>query len=62
MTTIKELLSRIDELQQVIDLESDAANSGDNRSRALVIYAENEKDKVQDRIDALALFVGLNNI
>ena len=62
MTTIKKLLSRIDELQQVIDLESDAANAGDNRSRALVIYAENEKDEVQDRIDALALFVGLNNL
>lgn len=62
MTTIKELLSRIDELQQVIDLESDSANAGDNRSRALVIYAENEKDEVQDRIDALALFVGLNNL
>ena len=56
MTTIKELLSRIDELQQVIDLESDAANAGDNRSRALVIYAENEKDEVQDRIDALTLW------
>ncbi len=62
MTTIKKLLSRIDELQQVIDLESDAANAGDNRSRALVIYAENEKDEVQDRIDALALFAGLNNL
>jgi hypothetical protein len=62
MTTIKELLSRIDELQQIINLESDAANLGDNRSRALVIYAENEKDEVQDRIDALALFVGLNNL
>ena len=62
MTTIKKLLSRIDELQQVIDLESDAANAGNNRSRALVIYAENEKDEVQDRIDALALFVGLNNL
>lgn len=56
MTTIKKLLSRIDELQQVIDLESDAANAGDNRSRALVIYAENEKDEVQDRIDALTLW------
>jgi len=56
MTTIKELLNRIDELQQIIDLESDAANAGDNRSRALVIYAENEKDEVQDRIDALALW------
>ena len=56
MTTIKKLLSRIDELQQFIDLESDAANAGDNRSRALVIYAENEKDEVQDRIDALTLW------
>lgn len=56
MTTIKELLNRIDELQQVIDLESDAANAGDDRSRALIIYAENEKDEVQDRIDALALW------
>lgn len=62
MTTIKELLNRINELQQIIDLESDAANAGDNRSRALVIYAENEKDEVQDRIDTLALFVGLNNL
>ena len=56
MTTIKKLLSRIDELQQVIDLESDAANAGDNRSRALIIYAENEKDEVQDRIDAHTLW------
>ncbi len=56
MTTIKELLNRINELQQIIDAESDAADAGDNRSRALVIYAENEKDEVQDRIDALALW------
>lgn len=56
MTTIKELLNRINELQQIIDAESDAADAGDNRSRALVIYAENEKDEVQDRIDALTLW------
>ena len=56
MENIKSLLKRIDELQQIIDLESDAANAGDNRSRALVIYAENEKDEVQDRIDTLALW------
>ena len=59
MENIKKLLTRIDELQQVIDLESDAANAGDNRSRALVIYAENEKDEVQDRIDALTLWYAI---
>jgi len=60
MTAIKKLLNRIDELQQIIDLESDSANAGDNRSRALVIYAENEKDEVQDRIDALALWYAIS--
>ena len=60
MNQIKNLFKRIDELQQIIDLESDAANAGDNRSRALVVYAENEKDEVQDRIDALALWFAIS--
>ena len=59
MNQIKNLFKRIDELQKIIDLESDAANAGDNRSRALVIYAENEKDEVQNRIDALALWIAI---
>jgi len=60
MNQIKKLFQKIDELQQIIDLESDAANAGDNRSRALVVYAENEKDEVQDRIDALALWFAIS--
>lgn len=62
MDNIKSLLKRIDELQAIIDTETPDADAGCDWSKSLVINAENEKDEVQDRIDALALFVGLNNL
>ncbi|OUU16303.1 MAG: hypothetical protein CBC05_08910 [Crocinitomicaceae bacterium TMED45] len=55
MKEIKELFDRINELQQVIDLESDTANEGCIRSQQLIINAEQEKEIVQEQIDALAL-------
>jgi len=56
MTTIKKLLTRIDELQAIIDTETPDADAGCDWSKSLVINAENEKDELQDRIDALALW------
>lgn len=55
MKEIKELFERINELQQIIDLESDTANEGCIRSQQLIINAEQEKEVVQEQIDALAL-------
>ena len=55
MKEIKELFDKINELQQVIDLESDTANEGCIRSQQLIINAEQEKEIVQEQIDALAL-------
>ena len=52
---IRNLFGRINELQQIIDLESDAANEGCSRSQQLIINAEEEKEVVQEQIDALAL-------
>ena len=55
MKEIKELFDKINELQQIIDLESDTANEGCIRSQQLIINAEQEKEVVQEQIDALAL-------
>ena len=59
---IKELLKRIDDLQAIIDRETQDADSGCDWSRSLIINAEAEKDELQERIDALALFLRLNNL
>ena len=56
MENIKKLLTRIDELQAIIDTETPDADAGCDWSKSLVINAENEKDELQDRIDTLALW------
>ena len=53
---IRNLFDRINELQQIIDLESDAANEGCISSQQLIINAEQEKEVIQEQIDALALW------
>ena len=55
MDNLKELNDRINELQQIIDLESDNANEGCVRSRQLVINAQMEIDNIRDSIEQLAL-------
>lgn len=55
MDNLKELNDRINELQQIIDLESDDANEGSIRSRQLVINAQMEIDNIRDSIDQLAI-------
>ena len=52
--TLDQILDRINELQQVIDLETEDANSGCIRSRQLVINAELEKEEIQDKLDLVA--------
>ena len=54
---IRKLFDRINELQQIIDLETDSANEGCIRSQQLVINAEVEKEEIQSQIDALALWI-----
>ena len=49
--TIRNLIDRINALQQIIDLETEDANLGCTRSRQLVVNAESEKDDIQDEID-----------
>ena len=55
MDNLKELNDRINELQQIIDLESDNANEGCIRSRQLIINAQMEIDNIRDSIDQLAI-------
>tara|TARA_A100001011_G_scaffold333673_1_gene361528 strand:+ start:178 stop:363 length:186 start_codon:yes stop_codon:yes gene_type:complete len=55
METLKDLLNRINELQEIIDRETTDADAGCDRSKSLVINAENEKDQIQDMIDQLAI-------
>lgn len=55
MNNLKALHDRINELQQIIDLESDDANEGCIRSRQLVINAQMEIDSLKDSIDQLAI-------
>ena len=55
METLKDLLNRINELQEIIDRETPDADAGCDWSKSLVINAEAEKDQVQDMIDQLAI-------
>jgi hypothetical protein len=55
METLKDLFNRINELQQIINNETDAADQGCINSMQLVINAENEKEHIQDMIDQLAI-------
>jgi hypothetical protein len=57
---LQKILDRINELQQVIDLETHIANEGSVSSQQLVINAENEKDELQDQLDSLALWIALS--
>lgn len=57
---LQKILDRINELQQVIDLETDIAKEGSVSSQQLVINAENEKDELQDQLDSLALWIALS--
>jgi len=52
---LQKILDRINELQQIIDFETDVANEGCIRSQQLVINAENEKDELQQQLDSFAL-------
>tara|TARA_B100000242_G_scaffold276863_1_gene233072 strand:+ start:46 stop:231 length:186 start_codon:yes stop_codon:yes gene_type:complete len=54
---IRNLFDKINELQQIIDLESDTANEGCIRSQQLIINAEQEKEVIQEQIDALSLWL-----
>lgn len=55
MNNLQELYNKINELQQVIDFESDDANEGSFRSRQLVINAEIEIENIRNLIDQLAI-------
>lgn len=56
---LQKILDRINELQQIIDLETDVANEGCVSSQQFVINAEHEKDELQDQLDSLALWIAL---
>lgn len=53
--TLQSLNDRINEMQQIIDLESDDANAGCIRSRQLVINASEEIEIIRETIDQLAI-------
>jgi predicted NACHT family NTPase len=57
MTNLKELFDRVNELEQIIDLETEHAEEGCIRSRQLVINAQAEKEE----IDGLIAHLGISN-
>jgi len=56
MNKLKELSSKINQLQQIIDSETESAEMGDNRARSIIIQAEEKKDSLQSQLDAFALW------
>jgi hypothetical protein len=55
METLKELTDRKNELEQIIDFETDNANEGCVSSRQLVINSQMEIDLINETIEALAI-------
>jgi len=53
--TLNELYDRINEMEQIIDIESDDADAGSIRSRQLIINASNEIEIIRESIDQLAI-------
>lgn len=56
---LKQMLNRIDELQQIIDTEQYDADAGCDWSRSLIINAEIEKEKIEKNLAAFALFFAI---
>jgi len=48
---MKEILDRINELQQIIDTETEPAEAGSFWSRAQVINAQAEIDRINESLD-----------
>ena len=55
MKTLQELTDRKNELEQIIDFETDTANEGCVNSRQLVMNAQMEIDLIDETIEALAI-------
>ena len=55
MENLSELYDRINEMEQIIDIESDDADAGSIRSRQLIINASNEIEIIRESIDQLAM-------
>jgi hypothetical protein len=53
--TLNELYDRINEMEQIIDIELDDADAGSIRSRQLIINASNEIEIIRESIDQLAM-------
>ena len=59
MDKLKLLSSKINQLQEIIDREMSDAEAGCDWSRSLIINAEDEKDTLQDQLDAFALWYAM---
>lgn len=55
MENLSELYDRINEMEQIIDIELDDADAGSIRSRQLIINASNEIEIIRESIDQLAM-------
>lgn len=53
--TLNQLYDRINEMEQIIDIELDDADAGSIRSRQLIINASNEIEIIRESIDQLAM-------
>lgn len=56
---LQKLLTRINELDQIIDRETDDADAGCDWSKGLIINAEVEKEDLKDQLLAISLFGAL---
>ena len=55
------LQDRMNELDQIIDLETEPAEAGSTFSRMQVINAEIEKEELTEQLEALALWYAFAN-
>ena len=55
------LQNRMNELDQIIDLETEPAEAGSTFSRMQVINAEIEKEELTEQLEALALWCAFSN-
>lgn len=56
---LRNQISRLQELQNIINAESESAELGHNQSRARIIEAEQEQEKIMQKLKAFGLWFAL---
>jgi hypothetical protein len=58
---LRNQINRLEELQNIIDAQAEAANLGHSQAMSAIIEAQEEQNKITQRFKALALWVALAN-